>query len=358
MPNKISRNGSKSQSKMNASTASSLVDYCFYFKEFGERIGQQGELIAEELLSLKGPIAIYCEEHHRLKAQHLAEELMGRYRKHRYAIPAIINPQLYERWCAVRFGDGGSLSRQEGTDGVDLRLTSAVHIGDSNLRIGELSWDFAGANPVIFSVVASFVIHLICEAFEPDVEERHSHILGQIEEFPRFWHSFAQNRELIHRIDSHLSDYVKSIRYLLPFGNGGSCCDAEEFRRFKAKHLIDCLFPGYLSCVGNDYGYSELLKRALSPWEDAHGLIVALSTSGNSENINAAYKYLISIDTKLRFIYLGGIRDVDNPGGELAQLMRESGDDENVYLVPRSEYANRIQEAHVAIINYLNLRCS
>lgn len=358
MPNKISPDGTALPSESSASKVLSLSDYCYYFKDLGERLGQQAELIAEELLSLKGPIAIYCEEHHRVKAQHLAEELMGRYRKHRYAIPAVINPQLDEGWCAVRFGDCLNLRKLNASEVATERVRCAIHIGESNLRIGELAWEFAGSDFVIFSVVASFVIHLICEAFEPDGEDRLKHILGQLEEFPRFWLRFAESNELIGRIDDHLSDYVKNTRYLLPFGNGGSCCDAEEFRRLKTKQLIDCLFPGYLSCVGNDYGYSELLKRALSPWEDAEGLVVALSTSGNSENINAAYKYLISIDTKLRFIYFGGVRDIETPGGELAQLMRESGDEGNVYLVPRSEYANRIQEAHVAIINYLIVRCS
>jgi D-sedoheptulose 7-phosphate isomerase len=93
------------------------------------------------------------------------------------------------------------------------------------------------------------------------------------------------------------------------FGNGGSAAQAEHLAaelvgRFL--HSREPLNARALSCnlalltaIGNDFSFDEIYRRQLLVACKPHDLIVALSTSGTSPNIETALKFLSSRGQKV-----------------------------------------------------------
>lgn len=150
------------------------------------------------------------------------------------------------------------------------------------------------------------------------------------------------------RLADALAACFRSGGKVLACGNGGSACDAMHFceeltGRFRddrpALAAVACVDPGHLTCTANDFGFENVFSR----WVEALGregdVLVALSTSGNSENVlravDAARRAGMSIA-----LLLG------RTGGKL----RGRGDFE--WVVP-GEAAERIQELHMLILHVL-----
>jgi D-sedoheptulose 7-phosphate isomerase len=136
---------------------------------------------------------------------------------------------------------------------------------------------------------------------------------------------------------------------IISCGNGGSHCDAMHFAeelsgRYRedrnALPAIAISDPAFLSCVGNDYGYAAVFSRFLEAMGKADDILLAISTSGESENIIRAVERARAL--KMRVILLTG-----NGGGRL----KGKGDIE--IEVAYSGYADRIQEIHIRIIHSL-----
>ena len=77
-------------------------------------------------------------------------------------------------------------------------------------------------------------------------------------------------------------------------GNGGSACDAMHFceeltGRFrddrKPLPAIALTDPANLTAVGNDYGFAEVFARGVKAHGKKDDVLIALTTSGNSENV-------------------------------------------------------------------------
>ena len=77
-------------------------------------------------------------------------------------------------------------------------------------------------------------------------------------------------------------------------GNGGSMCDAMHFAeewtgRFRQDRepmpVIAVGDPSHLTCVANDFGFEEVFARPVSALGHPGDLLIAISTSGNSENV-------------------------------------------------------------------------
>lgn len=129
-------------------------------------------------------------------------------------------------------------------------------------------------------------------------------------------------------------------------GNGGSACDAmhlceELVARFKrerkgirAMHFID---GGTLTCWANDYDYASAFARQAETFCRKGDCLVAISTSGNSENVIRAVEAAKKNGAKV--IGLTG-----KDGGKLAPLCDHS------LMVPSQE-TERIQEVHITIIH-------
>lgn len=129
-------------------------------------------------------------------------------------------------------------------------------------------------------------------------------------------------------------------------GNGGSHCDAmhfaEEFtgRYRKDRRPLGALAlgdPSHVTCVSNDYGFSEIFARQLTGLARQGDLLLGLSTSGNSENIIRAFQAAKSIG--IRTVALLG-RD----GGKLKSMA-------DLAIVVPAQTSDRIQEMHIKLIH-------
>jgi D-sedoheptulose 7-phosphate isomerase len=159
--------------------------------------------------------------------------------------------------------------------------------------------------------------------------------------------------ELRRQIDlAEVNRCAKSIRHrlqsggsLVTFGNGGSSTDAQDL-------VADALEQGWdavclnndvatVTAIGNDVGFDKAFSRQLIPLGGAQDIAVAISTSGNSDNLIAG------LDEARRHQMLTvGIAGYD--GGRMAEL----GWIDHLFVVP-SDYIPRIQEAQATIYHLL-----
>src|SRR3954468_11983547 len=128
---------------------------------------------------------------------------------------------------------------------------------------------------------------------------------------------------------------------MLVAGNGGSAADAihfaEEFvvrfakdrRGLAAIALTD---PGVVTCAANDLGYDRVFERQIEALGNEGDVFVAMTTSGNSENLIRAIK--LAKQQKLTTVSFLG-RD----GGRTKGMC-------DIELIVPAQTSARIQEAH------------
>ncbi len=131
---------------------------------------------------------------------------------------------------------------------------------------------------------------------------------------------------------------------VLVAGNGGSLCDAMHFAeeltgRFredrKALPALALSDPGYLTCAANDFGFEHVFSRGVEAFGNAGDLFIALTTSGNSQNLYHALLKAREKDLKT-ICFLG------KTGGK----MKGMADLE--WIISGFPYSDRVQEAHMA----------
>ena len=113
----------------------------------------------------------------------------------------------------------------------------------------------------------------------------------------------------------------------------------EERKSLPAISISD---PSHITCVGNDYGFQFVFSKYLEGIGKSGDVLLAISTSGNSENIINAAKYAKANNIKV--ISLTG-----KDGGKL------SGLSDVEIRVPHFGYSDRIQEIHIKVIHILIL---
>jgi D-sedoheptulose 7-phosphate isomerase len=128
-------------------------------------------------------------------------------------------------------------------------------------------------------------------------------------------------------------------------GNGGSAADsqhmaAELVGRFKnnrkaLRSIALTTDSSVLTCVSNDYSYDDVFSRQVESLGRFSDVLIGISTSGNSENVNRAFKTAKS--TGLKTIALLG-----KAGGEAKGLV-------DIPLIVPSNSTARIQESHILI---------
>ena len=129
-------------------------------------------------------------------------------------------------------------------------------------------------------------------------------------------------------------------------GNGGSLCDsmhfAEEltgrYRKDRAPlGAMSIADPSHMSCVANDYGYEHIFSRHIQGWANKGDVLLAISTSGNSQNVIQAVEQMKA---------KGGISIglLGKTGGELKNLV-------DLPLIVNSSVTDRIQEVHIKLIH-------
>lgn len=155
---------------------------------------------------------------------------------------------------------------------------------------------------------------------------------------------------MINKINQAAEVMADAIQYghkILSCGNGGSHCDAMHFaeelsgkyrRPRKALPAISISDPSHITCVGNDYGYDSIFSRYIEAVGLPGDVLLAISASGNSENIIRAIE--AAREKNMVTIVLTG-----NEGGKSAGMADYS------LIVPHNGYADRIQEIHIKIIH-------
>jgi phosphoheptose isomerase len=136
---------------------------------------------------------------------------------------------------------------------------------------------------------------------------------------------------------------------LLVCGNGGSAADASHFAtEFVVRFMKDrpaypaiCLAGdgGLLTAAGNDYGFDEIFARQVAAFGVAGDVLICLTTSGKSRNIERALQEAKTRELKT-IAFLG--RD----GGSTIGMA-------NVDLLVRGDSTARIQEAHQLLLHVL-----
>lgn len=137
---------------------------------------------------------------------------------------------------------------------------------------------------------------------------------------------------------------------ILSCGNGGSAGDAQHFsaellNRFERERpglpaMALTTDSSTLTSIANDYAYEDIFSKQIRALGQKPDVLLAISTSGNSENINRAI--VAAHERGMRVVALSG-RD----GGRMARILTE---DDIEIRVPANRTA-RIQEVHLLVIH-------
>ncbi len=160
------------------------------------------------------------------------------------------------------------------------------------------------------------------------------------------------DEETENKVTSATKLIVETLKENHPFmicGNGGSASDSmhiagELVGRFlkerKALNVI-CLSsnPAVITAWANDYSYEDIFARQVEAYGKSGGVLLGISTSGNSKNVIQAVEMAKSLNVKT--IVLTG-----KGGGKLAGLC-------DILLEVPSGHTPRIQEMHIMLYHYI-----
>ncbi len=163
---------------------------------------------------------------------------------------------------------------------------------------------------------------------------------------------FVENEKNIEKINEAALLFIECLKRgnrIFSCGNGGSMCDAMHFAeelsgRYRKNRsglsAIAISDPGHISCVANDYGYEYIFSRYLEANSRQGDCLLAISSSGKSENVLKAVEY--AKDNAIKVISLTGA----------SGTMIGSAADIDI-AVGASSFADRIQELHIKVIHIL-----
>jgi len=161
--------------------------------------------------------------------------------------------------------------------------------------------------------------------------------------------SFIANEENLVLIEKAVSTFVTTVNSdgrIMACGNGGSMCDSQHFveeltGRYRKDRDPICAIsmgdPGHITCVANDYGFDQIFSRNVQAWGRKGDTLLAISTSGNSENVIKAVEM-----AKERGMKVVGL--LGKTGGKLKEMV-------DVALIVDSQITDRIQEIHIKLIH-------
>ena len=139
---------------------------------------------------------------------------------------------------------------------------------------------------------------------------------------------------------------------ILSCGNGGSAGDAQHFssemlNRYERERpglpaIALTTDSSTVTSIANDYDFSLVFARQVEALGQPNDLLLAISTSGNSGNVNNAVQS--AHEREMAVVALTG-RD----GGELGKLLTVG----DVEIRVPSDITARIQETHLLIIHCL-----
>ncbi len=145
-----------------------------------------------------------------------------------------------------------------------------------------------------------------------------------------------------------LTTAFKEDKRVMSCGNGGSLCDSMHFaeeltgryrKDRKPLGATSIMDPSHMSCVANDFGYEHIFSRFVEGWGKEGDVLLAISTSGNSENVIKAVESANAKNMKV-------IGLLGKSGGKLASMVDHS-------LIVPSDITDRIQEIHIKCIHIM-----
>jgi len=144
---------------------------------------------------------------------------------------------------------------------------------------------------------------------------------------------------------NHVRASFENRGKLLLMGNGGSAADAQHLAaefigRYKLERkpipaIALTTDSSILTCVGNDYSFDDVFVRQIQALARKEDTVLAISTSGNSENVLRA----VAEAKQIGAVTIGLL---GKGGGKLKDLV-------DVPLVVPSSDTARIQEVHITI---------
>lgn len=144
------------------------------------------------------------------------------------------------------------------------------------------------------------------------------------------------------------AEALNDNRALLICGNGGSASDAMHITgELVGRFLLErralkaiCLSsnPAVLTAWSNDYSFDTVFSRQVEAYGEPGGVLVGLSTSGNSQNVIAAFEAARNIGMKT-------IGFTGQGGGRMGTLC-------DVLLEAPSVVTPMIQQVHICLYHY------
>ena len=139
---------------------------------------------------------------------------------------------------------------------------------------------------------------------------------------------------------------------ILACGNGGSAADAQHFAaelvgRFEVERpglaaVALTTDSSILTALANDYRFKFVFDRQVRALGQSGDVLLAISTSGNSENVIEAIR--AAQENGLRVVALIG-----KDGGKIATMLGES----DVSICVPTDRTARVQEVHLLVIHCL-----
>ena len=151
--------------------------------------------------------------------------------------------------------------------------------------------------------------------------------------------------ETIMAMAERIVEALRNGGRLYIFGNGGSAADAQHLagelvgRFMIERRALPCQAfttdTSVLTAVANDYGYDDVFSRQVEAFVGEGDVCLAISTSGNSPNVNRAAG--LAKEKGAAVLGLSG-----KGGGELAELA-------DLCITVPADTSPRIQECHIMI---------
>tara|TARA_Y100000766_G_scaffold277342_1_gene282568 strand:+ start:1347 stop:1940 length:594 start_codon:yes stop_codon:yes gene_type:complete len=173
--------------------------------------------------------------------------------------------------------------------------------------------------------------------------------------------NFLQNKEIIEKtMQSNIGDIEKATGMLIDMlendgkllscGNGGSSGDAQhissefinrfEIERKEMPAISLNSDTATLTSIANDYDYKYIFAKQINALGKKEDILMAFTTSGNSNNILEAINS--AKRKKMKIILIAG-----KNGGQASPLL----DDDDCNIIIPCDRTSRIQEMHLIIIH-------
>jgi D-sedoheptulose 7-phosphate isomerase len=178
-----------------------------------------------------------------------------------------------------------------------------------------------------------------------------SEIRQVLKETARLHEAVAGQAGTIERMARAMIAALRAGRSVYVMGNGGSAADAQHMAgELVGRFLMErrplpcvalCTDTSVMTAIANDYGVEEVFRKQVQALARAGDVVIGISTSGNSRNVNLALE-------EARRLGATPLGLAGRGGGAMTTLC-------DVCLVVPSDHAPRIQEVHGTVIHILCL---